>query len=134
MEDEEKYQVRTCKIIDARHIEDTGTDDEPAYKQHVQLMLMDSDSGVTFIAPLSDKDLRELSGLDYELNSKEMIEISEWLRDYEGEVRLMVPSKTNKIDKDLLLNTPSLNSEKQESFRSAAVKRFKFNKEKIKES
>ena len=59
---EDNYEVRVCRIIDARHVEDTGTNDEPSYNQHVQLLLQDADTGATFVAPLSDKDLQDLFG------------------------------------------------------------------------
>ncbi len=129
---EDDYDVRICKIIDARHMEDTGTDDEPSYRQYIQLLLQDSNTGATFIAPLSENDMKELSGLNFDLHSKEMIEIAEWIRDYEGDVRLLVPKSGNKVDKSLLLNTPSLSSDEQPSFRGKGVKRFKFDKEKLK--
>jgi hypothetical protein len=131
---EDNYEVRVCRIIDARHVEDTGTNDEPSYKQHVQLLLQDADTGATFVAPLSDKDLQDLSGLNFDLHSKELIEIAEWLRDFEGDVKLMVPKKGNTVDKDLLLNTPVVTDTEQPSFRSAAVKRFKFDKDKLKKA
>lgn len=129
---EDDYDVRICKIIDARHMEDTGTDAEPSYRQYIQLLLQDSNTGATFIAPLSENDMKELSGLNFDLHSKEMIEIAEWIRDYEGDVRLLVPKSGNKVDKSLLLNTPSLSSDDQPSFRGKGVKRFKFDKEKLK--
>lgn len=128
------YEVRLVKILDARHVEDTGTNDEPTYNQHVQLLLQDVETGGTFVAPLSQQDLQDLSGLNFELHSKELIEIAEWLRDFEGDVRLMVPKKGNTIDKDLLLNTPAALQSEQPSFRSAAIKRFKFDKEKLKKA
>jgi len=133
MQDDD-FDVRVCKIIDARHMEDTGTDDEPAYNQHIQLLLQDSATGATFIAPLSEKDMRDLSGLNFDLNSKEMIEIAEWIRDFEGDVKLLVPKSGNKVDKSLLLNTPNSDSNEQPSFRAKAVKRFKFDKEKLKKA
>jgi hypothetical protein len=129
---EDDYDVRICKIIDARHMEDTGTDDEPSYRQYIQLLLQDSNTGATFIAPLSENDMKELSGLNFDLHSKEMIEIAEWIRDFEGDVKLLVPKSGNKVDKTLLLNTPSLSSDEQPSFRGKGVKRFKFDKEKLK--
>lgn len=133
MQDDD-FDVRVCKIIDARHMEDTGTDDEPAYNQHIQLLLQDSATGATFIAPLSEKDMRDLSGLNFDLNSKEMIEIAEWIRDFEGDVKLLVPKSGNKVDKSLLLNTPNSDSNEQPSFRAKAVKRFKFDKDKLKKA
>lgn len=129
---ENSYDVRICKILDARHTEDTGTDDEPFYNQSVQLLLEDTSTGVTFVAPLSEKDIREIAGFEFELTSKEMIEYSQWLRDFEGQVKLLVPKKGNKINKDLLLNFPSSNANNDDSLRSASIKRFKFDKEKIK--
>ena len=131
---DDDYDVRVCKIIDARHVEDTGSNDEPAYNQSIQLLLQDSSTGLTFIAPLSEKDMRELSDLNFDLHSKEMIEIAEWIRDFEGDVKLMVPKAGNKVDKTLLLNTPSLNQDSQPSFRSKAIKKFKFDKDKIKKA
>jgi len=131
---ENDYDIRICKILDARHAEDTGTNDEPFYNQSVQLLLEDMSSGVTFVAPLSEKDVRDISGLDFELTSKEMIEISQWLRDFEGQVKLLVPKKGNKINKDLLLNFPSNSASDDDSLRSASIKRFKFDKDKLKKA
>ena len=34
----EDYEVRLVKILDARHIEDTGTEDSPQYNQYIQLL------------------------------------------------------------------------------------------------
>lgn len=127
------YEVRTCRIIDARHVEDTGTNDEPAYSQSIQLLLQDSNTGATFIAPLSESDIRQLADLDFELHSKEMIEIAQWLRDFEADVKLLVPKQSNKIDKNLLLNTPTIeSSDIGVSYRNKSFKRFNFDKEKIK--
>jgi hypothetical protein len=128
----EDYEVRLVKILDARHIEDTGTEDSPQYNQYIQLLLQDSKSGATFIGQYSADEWKELNDLDYDLHSKEMISIAEWLRDFESEVELLVPKNGSKIDKDLLLNTPSNSTNNQPSFRSASVKRFKFDKEKLK--
>jgi len=128
----EDYEVRLVKILDARHIEDTGTEDSPQYNQYIQLLLQDSKSGATFIGQYSADEWKQLNDLDYDLHSKEMISIAEWLRDFESEVELLVPKNGSKIDKDLLLNTPSNSTNDQPSFRSASVKRFKFDKEKLK--
>jgi hypothetical protein len=128
----EDYEVRLVKILDARHIEDTGTEDSPQYNQYIQLLLQDSKSGATFIGQYSADEWKQLNDLDYDLHSKEMISIAEWLRDFESEVELLVPKNGSKIDKDLLLNTPSNSTNNQPSFRSASVKRFKFDKEKLK--
>lgn len=128
----EDYEVRLVKILDARHIEDTGTEDSPQYNQYIQLLLQDSKSGATFIGQYSADEWKQLNDLDYDLHSKEMISIAEWLRDFETEVELLVPKNGSKIDKDLLLNTPSNSTNNQPSFRSASVKRFKFDKEKLK--
>jgi hypothetical protein len=132
-ETNDEFDIRTCKIIDARHMEDTGTEDEPAYNQTIQLLLQDASTGATFVAPLSEKDIRQLADLDFELHSKEMIEIAQWLRDFESDVRLLVPKQSNKINKDLLLNTPSQGTmDIGPSFRAKSFKRFNFEKEKIK--
>lgn len=128
----EDYEVRLVKILDARHIEDTGTEDSPKYNQYIQLLLQDPQSGATFIGQYSADEWKELNDLDYDLHSKEMIEIAEWLRDSEIECKLLAPKSGTKIDKDLLLNTPSSSANNQASFRSAAIKRFKFDKEKLK--
>lgn len=128
----EDYEVRLVKILDARHIEDTGTEDSPQYNQYIQLLLQDSKSGATFIGQYSADEWKQLNDLDYDLHSKEMISITEWLRDFESEAELLVPKNGSKIDKDLLLNTPSNSTNNQPSFRSASVKRFKFDKEKLK--
>jgi hypothetical protein len=98
------------------------------------LLLQDSLTGATFIGQYSADEWKELNNLDYDLHSKEMISIAEWLRDFEKEVELLVPKTGSKIDKSLLLNTPVSSDEGQPSFRSAAVKRFKFDKEKIKKA
>ncbi len=129
---EEEYDVRICKIIDARHHEEVGTEDDPAYTQSIQLLLEDDTTGGTFIAPLNESDVRALSDLDFELNSKEMIEIAQWLRDCELQVKVLVPKNGNKITRSLLLNTPSSNTSDSSGGRSASFGRFKFNKEKIK--
>lgn len=128
----EDYEVRLVKILDARHIEDTGTEDSPQYNQYIQLLLQDSKSGATFIGQYSADEWKQLNDLDYDLHSKEMVDIAKWLRDFETEVELLVPKNGSKIDKDLLLNTPSNSTNNQPSFRSASVKRFKFDKEKLK--
>ena len=96
------------------------------------MLLQDSKSGATFIGQYSAYEWKQLNDLDYDLHSKEMISIAEWLRDFESEVELLVPKNGSKIDKDLLLNTPSNSTNNQPSFRSASVKRFKFDKEKLK--
>jgi hypothetical protein len=127
----DNYEVRKVKILDARHIEDTGTDDSPAYNQYIQLLLQDSISGLTFIGQYSADDWKEINNLDYDLHSKEMIEITEWLRGFVDEAEMLVPKNGNKIDKSMLLNTPTLSSNEQPSFRSKAIRRFKFDKEKI---
>jgi hypothetical protein len=129
----ENYEIRKVKILDARHVEDTGTDDTPAYNQYIQLLLQESMTGATFIGQYSAEDWKELNNLDYDLHSKELIEITEWLRNFEDEVEMLVPKHSNKIDKDMLLNTqPASNN--QPSYRSKAVPRFKFDKEKIKKA
>ena len=69
---ENDYQVRLCKIIDAQHHEIVGTDDDPEYKQGINLLLQDTESGATFVAPLSETDLIDMSQLDFNLNSKEL--------------------------------------------------------------
>lgn len=126
------FEVRKVKILDARHIEDTGTEESPSYNQYIQLLLQDVQTSVTFIGQYSADDWKELNNLDYDLHSKEMIEITEWLRGFEDEVELLTPKSTNKIDKTMLLNTPSLEKSEATSFRSKAIKRFKFDKDKIK--
>jgi uncharacterized protein YukJ len=137
---ENDYQVRLCRIIDAEHHEAMGTDDDPEYKQGINLLLQDIESGMTFIAPLSETDLIDLSELDFNLNSKEMIRLAEWFRNYDSfaeknnmdpHVRLLVPKSGNKIDKETLLNTP-VSSTTSVSYRNANIKRFQFNKQKIK--
>ena len=129
---EEEYDVRICKIIDARHHEEVGTEDDPAYVQSIQLRLEDDTTGGTFIAPLNGADVQALSDLDFELNSKEMIEIAQWLRDCELQVKVLVPKNGNKITKSLLLNTRASTTSDSSGGRSASFSRFKFNKEKIK--
>jgi hypothetical protein len=129
----ENYEIRKVKILDARHVEDTGTDDTPAYNQYIQLLLQESMTGATFIGQYSAEDWKELNNLDYDLHSKELIEITEWLRNFEDEVEMLVPKHSNKIDKDMLLNTQP-ESNNQPSYRSKAVPRFKFDKEKIKKA
>jgi hypothetical protein len=132
---ENDYEIRLVKILDARHIEDTGTEDSPSYNQYIQLLLQDSKTGGTFIGQYSAEEWKELNNLDFDLHSKEMIEIAEWLRDnVEQEVKLLVPRNGGKIDKSLLLNTPASAENEQPSFRSAAIKRFKFDKEKLKKA
>lgn len=139
---ENDYQVRLCKILDAQHQEIVGTDDDPEYKQSIHLLLQDIDSGATFVAPLSETDLIDLSELDFNLNSKEMIELAEWFRNYDSfaeknnidpHVRLLVPKVGNKLDKTTLLNTPVENTPfNAVSYRQANIKRFQFNKSKLK--
>ena len=138
---ENDYQVRLCKIIDAQHYEIVGTDDDPEYKQGINLLLQDTESGATFVAPLSETDLIDMSQLDFNLNSKKMIELAEWFRNYESfaeknnldpRVRLLVPNSGNKLDKNTLLNTPLDNTPETVSYRQANMKRFQFNKSKLK--
>ena len=138
---ENDYQVRLCKIIDAQHYETVGTDDDPEYKQGISLLLQDTETGATFVAPLSETDLIDMSQLDFNLNSKEMIKLAEWFRNYESfaeknnldpHVRLLVPNSGSKLDKNTLLNTPPDNTTETVSYRQANMKRFQFNKSKLK--
>lgn len=139
---ENDYQVRLCRILDAQHHEVVGTDDDPEYKQSIHLLLQDSESGATFIAPLSETDLIDMSQLDFNLNSKEMIELAEWFRNYDSfaeknnmdpHVRLLVPKTGNTLDKTTLLNTPVENTPTSAvSYRQANIKRFQFDKTKLK--
>lgn len=128
----EDYDTRICKIIDAKHHEEVGTDDDPAYSQSIRLLLQDNESGLTFIAPLSEDDIRELCQLDFDLHSKDMIEIAEKLRNWESDVRLLVPKTGQKITKNILLNTPDIPDQENTSYRQASFKRFQFNKSKLK--
>ncbi len=127
------FDSKTCKIIDAKHHEEVGTDDNPFYSQSIRLLLQDVETGATFVAPLSENDLKDICHLDFDLHSKDMIEIAEKLRNWESDVRLLVPKKNNaKINKNLILNTPDQGSNENISFRQTSVKRFQFNKEKYK--
>jgi hypothetical protein len=129
---ENEYDTRICRIIDAKHYDEVGTDEDPAYSQSIRLLLLDSETGATFVAPLSEQDVKEICQLDFDLHSKDMIEIAEKLRDWEGDIKLLVPKKSQKVTKDLLLNTPTESADRDVSYRKASVTRFKFNKEKIK--
>ena len=72
---ENEYDTRICRIIDAKHYEEVGTDEDPAYSQSIRLLLSDSETGATFVAPLSEQDVKEICQLDFDLHSKDMIEI-----------------------------------------------------------
>jgi hypothetical protein len=70
-----------------------------------------------------------------------MIKLAEWFRNYESfaeknnldpHVRLLVPNSGSKLDKNTLLNTPSDNTPETVSYRQANMKRFQFNKSKLK--
>ena len=105
------------------------------------VFLASTESGATFVAPLSETDLIDMSQLDFNLNSKEMIKLAEWFRNYESfaeknnldpHVRLLVPNSGSKLDKNTLLNTPPDNTPETVSYRQANMKRFQFNKSKLK--
>lgn len=128
----DEYDTKICKIIDAKHHEEVGTDDDPAYKQSIKLLLQDNDSGAVFVAPLTEEDIKELCQLDFDLHSKDMIEMAEKLRDWESDIRLLVPKKGQNITKNIILNTPSDSSIQNTSYRQASFKRFQFNKTKLK--
>ncbi len=134
MEDlnETDYDTRICRIVDAKHHEEVGTDEDPAYSQSIRLLLIDSETGASFVAPLSENDVKEICQLDFDLHSKDMIEMAEKLRDWEGEIKLLVPRKGQKVTKDHLLNTPTESADRDAPYRKASVNRFKFNKEKLK--
>ena len=94
----------------------------------------DIETNFLFVSPLSEDVYKELCDFDFDIHSKNMIEIAEKLRNWEGNVKVLVPKNDSKkvITKDMLLNTPNNDTIPGTSYRKAAFDRFKFNKNKIK--
>jgi TusA-related sulfurtransferase len=70
--------------------------------------------------------------LDNEPITVKLIESFAEKNNLDPHVRLLVPNSGSKLDKNTLLNTPPDNTLETVSYRQANIKRFQFNKSKLK--
>lgn len=114
----EGYTIRTVKVLDCYADQDLGTDERPKFEQKLVLLLQDIDNEIIIRTVLKDKDIRHLTGLNIPLSSKEMIDLSNRLKNFPDKMKMYVPDnlearQNTDIVIDDLIKSKSINKNPQ---------------------
>ena len=99
----ETLRAAQCYVLDSEFHENIGEDDG-TYSASIKLLMEELETGNLFVALISDESMRELTGLDRPLSSKEMVILAQKLRSWQGKrATVFVNPDSQEITMDMIL-------------------------------
>lgn len=97
MAKKDKLEERSLKILDASIKEDEGTEESPRVVKSLWLLLQDVETENVFSSILTLDDIRSITGMDRDLQGRELYNLATALRSSEAPVKLIINPDNNEI-------------------------------------
>jgi hypothetical protein len=97
MAKKDKLEERNLKILDASIKEDEGTEESPRVVKSLWLLLQDVETENVFSSILTLDDIRSITGMDRDLQGRELYNLATALRSREAPVKLIINPNNNEI-------------------------------------
>jgi hypothetical protein len=98
----DKLEERSLKILDASIKEDEGTEDSPKVVKTLWLLLQDIETENVFSSLLTLDDIRSITGMDRDLQGRELYNLATALRSREMPVKLVINPNVNEINPETI--------------------------------
>ncbi len=111
--EQEKYESKIVKIMDAQVKQEWGNENDPQMVQTLYMILQDVDTEFMYSVVLSEKDVCEIIGYKQALTSKQMIDLAQAFRQREDPIKLLVPIDKTEIFVDDVLKSKVVDAPKK---------------------
>jgi hypothetical protein len=97
------YEERLVTIMDATVQEDEGNDERPYVTKILWLLLQDVETNAIFRSPLTEEQVKQITGLSRQLQGRELYKFADLLKDREEPIKLIVDVNNSEVNVDMIL-------------------------------